>query len=95
MEWNHNVDVHEGGYCRGGVGDVSNFIIGDDGSSFLTLITPLGHHSWFLQTSPDTSNSAFLINSLFNQTNFLLFLYSSATSPLSLYPFVVRKVFVI
>ena len=45
MEQNCEVDVREGGYCRDGVGGVSNFMTDDDGSSFLILATPLGRHS--------------------------------------------------
>ena len=45
MDWNCDVDVHEGRYCRDGVGGVSNFITGDDGSSFLILLTPGAHVS--------------------------------------------------
>ena len=70
MERNCDIDVLEGGYCKDGVGGVSNFMTGDDGSSFLILFTPGSCRSWFLQTSPNTPNSAFLINSLFNWTNF-------------------------
>ena len=76
MDWYHDRGINSyrcggvGGYCNVGVGGVSIFIIGDDGSSFFILLTPFGLHSWFLQMSPNSPNSAFLINSLFNQTNF-------------------------
>ena len=64
------LDRGVGSHCSWGDGGVSNLIPGDNGSSFLILLTPGALFSWFLQTSPDTPNSAFLINSLFNQTNF-------------------------
>ena len=67
MDWYQDIGV--GGHCNSGEGGVSIFITGDDGSSFLILLTPGGLHSWFLQMSPASPNSAFLINSLFNQTN--------------------------
>ena len=68
MDWYWDSGI--GGYCRDGVGGVSIFITGDNGSSLLSLFTPGAHFSWFLQTSPNSPNSAFLINSLFNWTNF-------------------------
>ena len=63
MDWYWERGV--GGHSNLGEGGVSTLIIGDDGSSFFILLTPGALPSWFLQTSPNSPRSAFLINSLF------------------------------
>ena len=68
MDWYWDSGV--GGHSSWGEGGVSNFNIGDNGSSFFILLTPGALRSWFLQMSPVFPNSVFLINSLFNWTNF-------------------------
>ena len=45
IERNRDVDVLEGRYCGDGEGGVSNFITGDNGTSFLILFTPFSCHS--------------------------------------------------
>ena len=68
MDW--YLDMGMGGHSSWGEGGVSTFNIGDNGSSFFILLTPGALCSWFLQMSPNSPTSVFLINSLFNQTNF-------------------------
>ena len=79
MERNWDVDVHDGGYVRGGVGGGLTFIIGVDGSSFfipnLFTLKPLSQYSWFHQITPNTPSSVELLlcincNSLFNCLTF-------------------------
>ena len=79
MERNWDVDVHDGGYVRGGVGGCSTFSNVVDGSSFFipNLFTPnpVPQYSWFHQTIPKTPSSVLLLlciilNSLLNRLTF-------------------------
>ena len=79
MEWNQDVDVHDGGYVRGGVGGCSTFKVGVNSSSFfipnLFTLNPVPQYSWFHQTIPNTPSSVLLFlcticNSLFNRLTF-------------------------
>ena len=79
MERNRDVDVHDGGYVRGGVGGGSTFSNVVDGSSFFipNLFTPnpVPQYSWFHQMIPKTPSSVLLLlsailNSLLNRLTF-------------------------
>ena len=80
MEGNWDVDVHDGGYVKGGVGGGSTFAnTGVDGSSFFTpnlfTLSPVPQYSWFHQTIPNTPSSVLLLlcaicNSLLNRLTF-------------------------
>ena len=66
MEWNRDVNVHDGGYVRGGVGGGSTFISNVvDGSSFfipnLFTLNPVSQYSWFHQTIPNIPSSVLLL----------------------------------
>ena len=65
MEWNQDVEVHDGGYVRGGVGGGVTFTnSGVNGSSFFipSLFTPnpVPQYSLFHQVIPNTPSSVLL-----------------------------------
>ena len=77
MSRKREVEVHDGGYVRGGVGGGSIFVCKDsvDGSSFLIpnlfTLNPVPQYSWFHQMIPNSLSSVLLFlcaicNSLFN-----------------------------
>ena len=79
MEWNQEVDVRDGGYVRGGVGDLTFTNSGVDSSSFFipNLFTPnpVPQYSLFHQTIPNSPSSVLLFlctirNSLLNHLTF-------------------------
>ena len=82
MEQNREVEVHDGGYVRGGVGGGSTFTSsGIDGSSFfipnLFTLNLVPQYSVFHQTIPNVPFSILLFlcaihNSLFNRLPFSL-----------------------